>query len=300
MDPVTIKFIQLIVAQVLGIVILIVGLWMFSKGVSGKSGTVLLKGAGFKAKLVNTSPSVVVMIVGLIVLGLGLTGHVERKTISHISNQDVLDEWLKNSMNINSGDEFIDVVNKIVGNDPNTRFKSYTKMLASNTTLEQLSINEYKNNKYWKLLAAVNKDRGYYSFKNTSKSTLLKKGSYYEVWHVSKYYGLREETLINVTGKAIKASYKHLLKLAHSEKKFDSNVFDSLTDYYKQNELSLLLSAADINGLDTFGELAIKYYGSKDYVELLVWVNKDEVPMKINSNTKLKDNYELLVLVLIR
>jgi len=65
MDPVTIKFIQLLVAEGLGTALCVLGVFMFFRGASGKS-TFLIEGAGVKAKLTNTAPGGIIALIGLV------------------------------------------------------------------------------------------------------------------------------------------------------------------------------------------------------------------------------------------
>ena len=75
MDPVTIKFIQLLVAEGLGTALCVLGVFMFFRGASGKS-TFLIEGAGVKAKLTNTAPGGIIANIG--VHGAKVDLHLER------------------------------------------------------------------------------------------------------------------------------------------------------------------------------------------------------------------------------
>ena len=71
MDPVTVKFIQLILAEISGAILCIGGIDLFIRGISGRS-TLLLEGVGLKAKLTNGAPRSIIAIIGLVITALSL------------------------------------------------------------------------------------------------------------------------------------------------------------------------------------------------------------------------------------
>jgi hypothetical protein len=77
MDPVLIKFIQLILAEVFGAVLCLLGVYLFVRGVSGAS-SFLLQGVGLKARLTNGAPGSVIAILGAGIIVFSLNSTVER------------------------------------------------------------------------------------------------------------------------------------------------------------------------------------------------------------------------------
>jgi hypothetical protein len=77
MDRVTIKFIQLILAEVLGGVLCLFGVYLFIRGVTGRS-NLLIEGAGLKAKLTNGAPGSIIALIGFGLIAFSLNSTVER------------------------------------------------------------------------------------------------------------------------------------------------------------------------------------------------------------------------------
>lgn len=78
MDPLAIKFGQLIVAELLGVGLVIAGIVLAFLALAGKSHLLVELPGGFKAKLTNASPGAVLAIIGLLIIGLSLQSKVER------------------------------------------------------------------------------------------------------------------------------------------------------------------------------------------------------------------------------
>lgn len=80
MDPVTVRFIQIIAAQIFGAGLAIAGLWLFFRGASGRM-NLLLQGMGMKARLTNATPGGLVFLLGCVtVIVAMMLPTVERTT----------------------------------------------------------------------------------------------------------------------------------------------------------------------------------------------------------------------------
>src|SRR5262249_53145072 len=146
----------------------------------------------------------------------------------------------------------------------------------SGKTLGELARSRYPDAKYWRLLAAINKDRGYYKLSEASAQTPVKGGSLVEIWQVSKYFGKDVETTVRIASRDKRKGYEEMLALAEQGKRFPEDVSpDQLSDYFKQMELSFAYGPAQVpSDVSTLGELSLKYYGEKKYWPLFVWVNR--------------------------
>jgi small neutral amino acid transporter SnatA (MarC family) len=78
MDPVTIKFLQLIGAELLGAVLVLGGLWQSFRALEGKS-NLFVQFPGVKAKMTNATPGVVVTLIGVGILYMSLGSKIERR-----------------------------------------------------------------------------------------------------------------------------------------------------------------------------------------------------------------------------
>src|SRR5256885_16028881 len=113
MDPVTIKFIQLILAELLGAALCVAGVYLFMRGISGKS-SLLLQGPGLKARLTNGAPGSIVAIIGLALVALSLNSSVERTERSS-GTAAALQSWLDNSYKATDSMNYGQVTDTIVG-----------------------------------------------------------------------------------------------------------------------------------------------------------------------------------------
>jgi hypothetical protein len=268
MDPVTIKFIQLILAEVLGGILCLGGIYLFIRGISGKS-SLLLQGPGLKARLTNGAPGTVIAIIGLALIALSLNTSVERTERSS-SAATVLQSWLDNSYKVTDGMNYGQVTDTIVGRGANVRFTLKTIVPDADTTLGEQSEREYGDPKFWRLLAAINKDRGYFKLNEAAAGTKIARGKLIEAWHVSLYNGMDVETRTRIAGANRAAAYDELLGRAARGEPFDGN---ALTDEFRKRELELALSTASLSGVRSLRELSLKYYGDAKYWPLIVWVN---------------------------
>jgi hypothetical protein len=77
MDPVTIKSLQLIGAELLGAVLVLGGLWQSFRALDGKS-NLFVELPGVKAKMTNATPGVVVTLIGVGILYMSLGSKIHR------------------------------------------------------------------------------------------------------------------------------------------------------------------------------------------------------------------------------
>jgi hypothetical protein len=146
MDPVVVKFIQLIVAEILGAGLTIAGVVLFLRGVAGKS-TFIIQGAGVQAKLLNAAPGGIVLIAGVIVIALSLHSSVER-TEHQTASTGALDEWLVNSYQVTDAMDYKRVIDTIVGTAPNTHFVNRNVRVKESITLGALAAQELNDTKF--------------------------------------------------------------------------------------------------------------------------------------------------------
>src|SRR5579863_2117581 len=166
MDPVTVKFVQLILAELLGAALCIGGVYLFIRGISGKS-SLLLQGIGLKARLTNGAPGSIVVLIGLALVALSLNSTVER-TERTTDAAAVLQAWLKNSYKVTDDMDYGKMTDTIVGTDPLTRFTNKNIIPDKDVTLGEEAAHEYGDSQFWHLLAAINKDRGYFQLADAS------------------------------------------------------------------------------------------------------------------------------------
>jgi len=299
MDPVTVKFVQLLLAEVLGAVLCLAGVFLFLRGVSGKS-SLVVEGAGLKAKLTNAAPGGLIAFIGLIVLVLSLNSTVERteRVSSTPSTAKVLELWLANSFKVTDEMNYGQVIDTIVGADPNIRFTSRSKELDAETTLGDLAVSEYRDSKYWRLIAAINKDRGYFSLKDAAAESKVPANGFIESWHVSVFNGMDIETRTRVADANRAAGYDQLLALATSGTEF-AIVSNSLTDRFRTQELDLAFVIANTDEVRSLRELSLKYYRDPKYWPVIVWVNKDQFPAETREDAPVPTDKPLTIPVFI-
>jgi hypothetical protein len=71
MDPVQLRFAQLLIVEILGAILCLGGLVLLFLGVSGKIGF-LVKGPGIQARLTNGSPGLVIALIGVVLIAFSL------------------------------------------------------------------------------------------------------------------------------------------------------------------------------------------------------------------------------------
>ena len=280
MDPITTKFVQLILAEVLGGILCLGGIYLFIRGVSGKS-SLLLEGAGLKAKLTNGAPGSIIAIIGLALVALSLNSSVERVERPS-EDQQVLQSWLQNRYKVTDAMNFGQTTDAIVGRGENVRFTTNNIRPDADTTLGELSQREYGDAKYWHLLAAINKDRGYFKLADAGPGTKIGKGQFMDAWHVSRYNGMDQVTRTRVAGENRRAAYDELLARAKGGEAFDPN---ALTDEFRKRELSLAFSPADLTNVRSMRELSLRYYEDPKYWPLIVWANATTLPKDVGEDS---------------
>jgi hypothetical protein len=267
-------------AEVLGGVLCLGGIYLFIRGVSGKT-SLLIRGAGLQAKLTNGAPGSIIAIIGLALVVFSLNSRVDRKERTQDATA-VLESWLDNSYRVTRNMDPDQVEKIIIGSDPNARFIAKNVTLKDALTLGDEAKQEYGASKFWHLLAAINKDRGYYNLDEATAATKISQGKLIQAWLVSRYSGMTVETRTQVAAANRAAAYDQLLARAARGEAFN---WSALTDEYKAEELDLVWSPADLSGVRTLKELSLKYYGESKYWPLIVWENKDKFPADANEDT---------------
>jgi hypothetical protein len=293
MDPVTIKFVQLILAEILGAALCIFGVYLFIRGISGKS-SLLLQGLGLKARLTNGAPGSIIALVGLALVALSLNSTVERTERTTNDSASVLQSWLKNSYEVTEGMNYGQVIDTIVGTDPSARFTNKNIIPDRDVTLGDEAQQEYGDGQYWHLLAAINKDRGYFRLSDASSGTKIGRGNLIEAWHVSRYSGMDTETRTRISGADRRAAYDELLERAARGDRFNA---DALTDEFQRRELTLAVSIANLSGVHSLRELSLKYYGDSKYWPLIVWANPDAFAKQASEETNPVEAHQPLLVI---
>jgi hypothetical protein len=293
MDPVTVKFIQLILAEILGVGLAIAGVTLFLRGVSGKS-SLIIQGGGVKAKLLNAAPGGLVLVAGIVAVAMSLNSSVER--VEH-GTGDVLDEWLVNSRKVTDEMDYKEVIDTIVGTDPRVRFVNRSVRIASDSTLGGVAREEFRDEKFWPLLAAINKDVGLFTVKKARSTTPIPAGTLIEVWESSKYSGMDVRTITKVAGQDRRQAYEELLSLARSGIEFTA-AEPKFTEDFKRRELEVALQSTVPSSVRTLRELSLQYYGDPKFWPLIVWTNPKEFPTDATETTPVSDRPLALVLLL--
>jgi hypothetical protein len=283
MDPVQVRFVQLLIVEILGAILCLGGLVLLFLGASGKIGF-LVEGPGVKARLTNGSPGLVIALIGVILIAFSLKGSVKRETtsggdntsvsLSPVENPDaVLREFTQKAKDLQSRPGMLTnaaMKDAILGTEPVRKIVSSLIQLKGDQTLGQISQDTYGKSDYWPLIGAINFDRNYYDFHNATADTLIKSGIYIEIWKVSRYFNESEKTIVQLSGPAIAQANQDLLQRAQNGAPLDVS---ALQDEYKARELDLEYSQAQTGDLLTLRELAIKYYGDAKFWPILVWTN---------------------------
>jgi hypothetical protein len=290
-DPVQIRFVQLLVVEILGALLCLGGLVLLFLGTSGKIGF-FVKGPGIQARLTNGTPGLVIALIGVILIAFSLKGNVKRETSGQPVDMDaVLSDFSEKAKALqnqpgaltNSG-----MKDAILGTDPVRKIVSSSVQLKQPETLAQISRDIYGKPDYWPLIGAINLDQGYYDFRKATAGTVVSGGKFVEVWKISRYYGQSEKTIIQLSGPAVAEGNQELLQRATTKAALD---VAALQDEYKAREMDLEYSEAQIGDLQTLRELAIKYYGDAKFWPILVWTNlnalanaSDNSPIPRNSS----------------
>ena len=295
MDPVQLRFTQLLVAEILGVVLCLGGLVLLFLGVSGRI-SLVMEGAGVKAKLTNASPGLVIAVIGVVLIAFSLKGTVRRedKNVA-VDVNAVLTDLSKKASALQTAAPpatYSEMKDSILGTDATRKVVSSTTKLDKPTTLEEISQKAYSRKEFWPLVAAINMDRGYYDFPSAKATSVVPSGAVLELWQVSRYFGQSETTIVQVSAPNIAQANEELLSMAQANAPID---IPQLQDQYRPRELTLLFGQAQTDGIHTLRELAIKYYGNARFWPILVWANPS-VLRGATEETPLPPQSELWVL----
>lgn len=295
MDPVQVRFVQLLVVEILGVVLCLGGLILLFLGTSGKIGF-FVKGLGVQARLTNGTPGLVIALIGAGLIAFSLKGSVSRENTGQpVDPSAVLADFTEKAKTLQKQTESPtneEMKDAILGTDAVRKIISSTLKLRKPETLSQVSQEAYGRPDYWPLVAAINLDRGLYNFHQATESTQIPQGQLLEIWKVSRYYGQTESTIIKLSGPAVAQGNEELLERS---KRGGTPDIPALQDEYKVREMDLEYSQAQIGDLQTLRELAIKYYGDAKFWPILVWTNSEELA-GANANSPIPRNKDLYIL----
>ncbi len=289
MDPVNIKFVQLILAEVFGIALSGIGIWLFLRGATGRM-TLFVQGFGMKARLTNATLGGVVFLLGCMVVIVAVTmPSVERhERTSEDDSKVILEQWLSRSHNVSEVDNYGEVTGTIWGTDAVRRARVEIFKISEGSTLGRVTIDKYGEDRLWPLLAAINKDRSYFKLSEASADTPIPANAYLEVWYPSRFYGTTTETWVRVSGPVKKSAYNEILGIIQSGLKWDEDItFSDLDKRFRNDELGLAYSLALRNGAKNLRDLSLKYYGSTHYWPIIAWVNNDVFDSGVSDSTAL-------------
>ena len=280
MDPQTIKLIQRLITEVAGIGLLIWGLIFIFRGIAGKINFVM-QGAGFKVKLANASPGAFITLIGAGLMWYSMKDFtVETKTTSsEINETDVLNQWLLNSNKITGAENYIQTIDTVIGTDLTNRFKVEYVTIHPPESLGDVALKQYGDKKFWRLVGVANIGKGYFEWSTATINTKVADSSLLELWKFSKYYGKTTEEIIKVSGADKKEAYNLLLQMSQSKPDYDplEHAYE-LTNIFREKELNLVQTPVDYSGgIETIGDVSLKYYGDKTLWPIIVWTNKNEL-----------------------
>lgn len=295
MDPVQVRFVQLLVVEILGAILCLGGLVLLFLGTSGKI-NFFVKGPGVQAKLTNGTPGLVIALIGVVLIAFSLKGSVKRENSGQPVDVDaVLSDFTDKAKTLQKQQGTLTnaaMKDAILGTDSVRKIVSSSVQLKRQETLGQISQDTYGRADYWPLIGAINLDQGYYEFHKATADTEIPSGRFVEVWKVSRYYGQTEKTIIRLSGPAIAQGNEELLQRAKSGTPPD---IPALQDEYKAREMDLEYGEAQVGDLQTLRELAIKYYGDARFWPILVWTNPDSLA-GASESTPIPQNKSLYVL----
>ena len=295
MDPVQIRFAQLLVVEILGAILCLGGLVLLFLGVAGKIGF-FIKGPGIQARLTNGSPGLVIALIGVVLIAFSLKGSVKRENSGQPVDVDaVLSDFTEKAKTLRSQSGELtnaEMKDAILGIDPVRKIVSSSMQLKQAESLGQISQEVYGRSAYWPLVGAINLDQGYYDFRKATEKTVVPAGKFIELWKVSRYYGQTEKTILQLSGPSIAQGNEELLESAKHRAPLD---IPRLQDEYKAREMDLEYSEAQIGDLQTLRELAIKYYGDAKFWPILIWTNPDSLAGATDRST-IPRNKDLYVL----
>jgi hypothetical protein len=239
MDPVQIRFAQLLVVEILGAILCLGGLVLLFLGMAGKIGFIV-KGPGIQARLTNGSPGLVIALIGVVLIAFSLKGSVRRESSGQPVDVDVVlngfTEKAKTLQSLPGELTNAEMKDAILGTDPIRKIVSSGFKLKESESLGQISRDVYGRPDYWRLVGAINLDQGYYDFRKATADTVIPGGKFIEIWKVSRYYGQTEKTIIQLSGPAIAQGNEELLQRAKNSAPPD---IPALQDEYKAREMDL-------------------------------------------------------------
>ena len=295
MDPVQIRFIQLLVVEILGAILCLGGLVLLFLGVSGKIGF-FVKGPGIQARLTNGSPGLVIALIGVVLIAFSLKGSVKREDSGQPVDVDaVLSDFTEKAKTLRSQPGELTnagMKDTILGADPVRKIVSSGITLKRAESLGQISEDVYGRPVYWSLIGAINLDQGYYDFRQATENTVVPAGKFIEVWKVSRYYGQTEKTIVQLSGPSIAQGNEELLQDAERHVPLD---IPKIQDEYKAREMVLVYGEAQVGDLQSLREFAIKYYGNGKFWPILVWTNPDSLA-GATASSPIPRNKDLYVL----
>jgi len=289
---------QRLIAELAGIGLLIWGLIFIYRGIAGKI-NFLVQGKGVKVKLINASPGVLISLIGTFLVYYSMANFsIERKSVtSEVDETAVLAEWLDASENITGDENYIEIIDKIVGKGAKNRFRVSYFLVSPSRSLGEVAQLQYGDTRFWKLVASINAGKHYYPWP-AAMNSLVKDSSLLEIWNVSKFYGKTTEELIKISAADKRQAYQELLQMATAKPEYNPlHHFDELSNIYKPRELSLVQTPANFTGgIETIGDLALKYYGDKQLWQLIRWTNPEKLAPIATANDKIQANSELFIL----
>lgn len=297
-DPVSFKFYQLLFAEIIGAILALLGIFLLIRGIQGRT-TVIVEGKDIKAKLINASPGIMVRLIGsgIIYYSLAKSSVEITEEGVTINQEEVLNNWLNQSYIVTGNESFPELMNKIVGDDSANRVKVENRILTQDLTLGKIAEEEYNDDKFWRLIAAINSDKPYLPLQSANQNTVVKARNLVALWKVSKYYGKSYKSVIEVSAIDREKGYEQLLTLAESKAKFGQDItFEKLSDLFKQQELGLFLTPAQYDDVQTLGELSLKYFRKKKYWKIIKWANPNELAADVNENTVLDKTKRLWII----
>jgi hypothetical protein len=292
MDPVKIKFLQLIGAEIFGAILSLIGLYMFFRGITGKSDLVV-EGKGLKAKLTNSAPGTIICLFGVALIVFSLRSSSVTREETGLSPEHVLEMWTSNSYRVTEAMDVEQIIDTIVGKDERVRFTNTEITLEKPLTLGEISRQELDDRKYWHILAAVNKDRHYYALSQATELTEIPTKALVQIWRVSKYNGLDTKTVVQVSARDRARGYDELLALANSGQPFTQTFSDDLLSHFHKEELNLGLEYIAPGDVRNLRELSLKIYGDSKYWPIIVWANRDQFQKQVNEDTTLASDQKL-------
>lgn len=300
MDASIIKLIQRLLAELAGIGILIWGLIFIYRGIAGKI-NFMMKGPGVQVKLANASPGIFISLVGAFLCWYSMKDFsIEKKTttVETIGQVPILEQWLAAANRVKGSENYKESIDIVVGTGETDRFKVEYKIIHPPESLASVAEQVYGDQKFWKLVAVANIGKGYFDWNGAGANTEVADSSLLEIWQVSKYYGKTSQEVIRISGQDKKESYNFLLEIAKAQPDYRplEHMMD-LTRLFKTRELSLVQTPANLSGgIETIGDLSLKYYGDKDLWPLITWTNPISLKMIKSSTDKITAQQEIFII----